>query len=52
LQLAVAKESAGELVQALELLEGLLPMQEEVLGDHPDTQETRRRIDELKAKLA
>jgi len=52
LQLAVAKESAGELAQALELLEDLLPMQEEVLGDHPDTQETRRRIDELKAKLA
>lgn len=52
LQLAVAKESAEELVQALELLESLMPMQEEVLGDHPDTQETRRRIYELRARLA
>jgi tetratricopeptide (TPR) repeat protein len=52
LQLAVAKESAGDLAQALELLEGLLPMQEEILGDHPDTQETRGRIHELKARLA
>jgi tetratricopeptide (TPR) repeat protein len=51
-QLAAAKISNRELQQALKLLEGLLPMQEEVLGDHPDIQETRKRIDELRAELA
>jgi hypothetical protein len=47
----MAKENAGELDQASKLFTELLPKQQEVLGDHPDTQETQGRIDKLKASL-
>jgi len=51
MQLAIARENAGDDDTAKQLFAQLLPKQEEVLGvDHPDVKETKEHLGSLKSK--